>query len=131
MSLLITLATRGRPERLIETLRASLPNMARDDTRIVVAIDDDDEATLKAIPNLPRDHRLITDVRPREDALGAKWNRGWLYHGPAEVYSAAPATVYAIMTDYSVWITPHFDQKMLDAARLFPDGIGVVYTHMA
>ncbi len=122
MSLTITLATRGRPDRLKATLAGTLPMLVRDDTRVIVAIDDDDDDTLEALPDLPIDVRVIPDIRPREDALSEKWNRGYLYY---------PADLYGIMADYGRWITPALDQKLIDAARLFPDGIGVVYTQMA
>ena len=35
------------------------------------------------------------------------------------------------MADYAPHITPGFDTKILEAASLFPDGIGIVYNHMA
>jgi hypothetical protein len=43
----------------------------------------------------------------------------------------APADVYLPMADYCPHITPGFDTRILEAASLFPDGIGVVYNHMA
>lgn len=119
--LTINLATRGRPDRLIDTVTRTLPNLARDDTKFVISIDEDDEGTIAAIERLPSDGRVIPYVRPREDALGEKWNRALDF----------PADVYMPMADYTPYITPGFDQLMLDAAGLFPDGIGVVYTRMA
>ncbi len=121
-SLTLTLPTRGRPDRLIATVEAALPKMVRDDTRIIIAVDDDDVATIDCLSRLPQDPRVITDIRPREDSLGEKWNRGYLYY---------PGDVLGYMADYGRWITPAMDQKIIDASRLFPDGIGVVYTQMA
>ena len=35
------------------------------------------------------------------------------------------------MADYAPHVTPGFDTKILEAAAMFPDNIGVVYNHMA
>ena len=61
-------------------------------------------------------------MRPREDSFGAKYNR---------ILEIAPADVYLPMADYAPHVTPGFDTKILEAASLFPDGIGVVYNHWA
>jgi hypothetical protein len=120
MALTIVLATRGRPLLLCETLRRTYPNIIRDDTRLVVAIDDDDAETVMA--DLPSDPHLVISQKPREDSIGEKWNRG---------YRDDPADLYMIMADYTPVITPGFDQRMLDAGARFRDGIGVVFGHMA
>jgi hypothetical protein len=54
--------------------------------------------------------------------VGAKFNR---------VLSIAPANVYLVMVDYVAFVTPGFDEKVLEAAQVFPDGIGVVYNRLA
>lgn len=121
MRLVINLVTRGRPERVIDTVTRTLSLIVNPATRIIVSIDDDDQPTQEAMCFLPKDERIIVDSRPREDALGAKWDRCLDYDGD----------VYLPQADYTPYITPAFDKKILDAAALFPDGIGVVYTHMA
>ena len=121
MTLTISLATRGRPEQLLHTLRHTVPKLARKDTTLVVSVDGDDQATLDVWSLFPDDERVVTCVAEREDSIGAKWNRCLLY----------PASVYLPLADYTPYLTEGFDQKILDAAALFPDNIGVVYTHMA
>jgi hypothetical protein len=95
--------------------------LARDDTKLVISIDDDDDETLAAIDKLPTDSRVCPCVREREDALGAKWNRALDF----------PASLYMPTPDHFPYITPGYDQKLLDAAALLPDGIGAVYPRMA
>lgn len=121
MSLTINLASRGRPDLLIPTLAETLKHLTRDDTTILVSLDEDDPATVAAIEFLPSDPRIHVDVRPREDALGAKYNRVLEYAG----------SVYTTMADHSPYVTDGFDDRILEAASLFPDGIGVVFNRMA
>jgi hypothetical protein len=121
MNLTINLVTRGRPERLLDTVERTIPLLGEASTQFVISIDDDDAATQAVAGKLKIDKRIIIDSRLREDALGAKWDRGLDYK----------ASVYFPMADYTPYVTPGFDTKILDAAALFPDGIGVVYTQMA
>lgn len=120
MKLVISLATRGRPALLEHTLTQTLALMRHPQTQLVVVADADDAPTVAFLENYKHD-RLIASVEPREDTIGAKWNR----------VLAIPADVYLIMVDYAPHCTPGFDQKVLDAAALFPDGIGVVYSYLA
>src|ERR1700722_15932921 len=121
MRLTINLATRGRPERVLETVQRTIPHLVEPHTCFVISIDDDDEATQVIRESLMLDRRIVIDSRQREDALGAKWNRALDY----------PSGVYLPMADYTPHQTPGFDARILEAAALFPDNIGVVYTHMA
>jgi len=120
MGLTIVLATRGRPALLCETIKRTLPNIELPDTRLVVAVDDDDVATIAALAEVPPP--VLVSVKPREDSIGEKWNRGYTDHSD---------DLYMIMADYTAVATPGFDRKMIDAAALFPDGIGVVFGRMA
>ena len=120
-SLVINLATRGRPALLLETVRRTLANMASDRTTLLISVDADDALTLAALKSLPDDKRIVPLIAEREDSLGGKYNR----------CLAHPAGVYLAMVDYAPQITPGFDEKILAAASLFPDGIGVVYNHLA
>lgn len=119
MSLAIGLATRGRPELLRRTLEMTLPNVGDESTRLAVLADDDDE-TMRGFEF--DDPRVMLNVAPREDALGEKFNR---------VLRIAPADVYMVMVDYAPHVTPGFDKRICASAGLFPDGIGVVYSHLA
>jgi hypothetical protein len=121
MKLVINCVTRGRPQNLVETIAYTMGHIVEPETRLLVSIDDDDIESQAAIKSFSGDHRIIPVVRPREDSLGAKFNRVMQY----------PGDVYMPLADYTRIITPGFDRKILDAASLFPDNIGVVYSHMA
>jgi hypothetical protein len=80
MRLTINLVTRGRPERLLDTVERTLPLLGEASTQLVISIDDDDQPTRAVADRLRAlDGRIIIDSRPREDALGAKWDRGLDY----------------------------------------------------
>jgi len=121
VNLLISLATRGRPQQVIDTLRKSVINWAVPTTRMVVQVDEDDEPTISYLVAHPLPNRVSMNVKPREDTIAAKWNR----------ICAEPADVYMSAADDDPYITPGYDAKILEAALRFPDGIGIVYGHMA
>lgn len=121
MSLTIAIATRGRPGTLRYTLEEMLPHIVRDDTTVLLLVDDDDKATIGQLGNLPR-KQVRVSVMPREDTRGLKYDRA---------LTVAPADLYLIGVDHTPITTPGFDQKFVDAAALFHDGIGVVCTMLA
>lgn len=116
MSLVVSLATRGRPKLLEESVRVLLDKATRSDTRIVVSLDTDDWGSLDALRGLD-DQRVIRSVEMRPDTIAAKWNRALAF----------PANVYLAWADDVIVTTHGFDQRIVDAAARFPDGIGVVY----
>ncbi len=123
MRLTCVLATRGRPDLLRATLEETFAHVAKVDTRILVAADADDDATVQmllgsesAFPG------LVVSIRHREDDIGSKYNRA---------LTEAPADVYMHMVDYAPAVSPGFDRKVLAAAALWPDNIGLVCTHLA
>lgn len=122
MRLTVNIATRGRPERLLKTTEIFLKNMVLDNTALMLSVDDDDKETLDALPKFPIDLRLKVSIKPREDSRGEKYDRALTEH---------PADVYLPAVDSVPILTPGFDRLILDSARLFPDGIGVVNTPMA
>lgn len=124
MSLSILLTARGRPELLRWTVATTVRNIQEMDTRLVIAADEDDtpETIATAWELAEKYHFVEVSVRPREETLGAKVNR---------ILTIAPADVYLHMVDYRPHLTPGFDTRILESASLFPDGIGVVYSHMA
>ncbi len=121
MKLVITLATRNRPQQVIETIQRSTVNLALDNTVFIVQVDDDDKPTIEALSKAPLDKRVRVNIAPREDTIADKWNRGL----------SEPADVYKTAADDDPYVTPGYDAKILEAAKLFPDGIGTVYGHMA
>lgn len=122
MPLTISLATRGRPTLMIETVRKTLRNIVRTDTILFIAIDDDDQGSIGAIFDLPKDARIVANVGPREDSFGGKYNRALRF---------AQADIYLQMVDHSAFATYGFDQKIIDAAAIVPDGICTVYNRHA
>jgi hypothetical protein len=126
MKLAINLATRGRALLVMQTIGRTLENIRHPETVFMVSADADDEATCQALRALidhgPLGDRLKLSIEPREDTVGAKWNR---------VLAAVPdADVYMPMCDDGPAITPAFDEKILEAASYWPDRIGVVFNHL-
>lgn len=117
--LAIGLATRGRPDLLRETVKRTLDHIELSDTRLYVLADEDDE-TMRAW--VFKDLAVEVHRAPREDSLGGKYNR---------LLRLEQADVYMTMVDYAPHVTKGFDRKIMEAAGLFPDGIGVIYNHMA
>lgn len=123
MRLTVAIATRGRPRLLEQTLEVTLANAALTSTRVVVAADEDDRATVEVAEKfVGRSEQVVASVSPRPDTIAAKWNRA---------VTAAPADAYLAGTDYAPQGTPGFDLKILETVKLFPDQIGVVYGRMA
>jgi len=116
------LPTRGRPGKLVETIGRDLMCLSRPDTMLMVQVDEDDTNTVQALQQtqLRKDQRLVVDVRPREDTIAAKWNRALIVE----------ADVYTCLADDDPLVTPGSDEKILQAASIFPDGIGAVYGHL-
>jgi hypothetical protein len=121
VTLTLNLITRGRPDRLLDTVKQTAPMLARADTVYMISVDDDDRPTLGVVDRLKAiDRRVMVNIKPREDAIGDKWSR----------VLEVPASLYLIQGDYRPYVTPGFDQIFLDAGALFPDGIGGVYSRM-
>ena len=124
MSLVITLATRGRAEKLCNTIDRSIVNWTDPRTQLWVMADADDPQTAEWVDRRKSEawgDRVQLSVRDREDTIGAKWNRA----------CSIPADVYLVAADDDPYITPGYDAKVLEAAKRFPDGIGMVYGRMA
>jgi hypothetical protein len=123
LKLTINIATRGRPELLKETIERTLPNITNPSTVLMVSIDEDDAKTTTISswmgPKALLDKRVRCSIKPREDSRGEKYDRA---------LTEAPADVYMPAVDFAPIVTPGFDQMILDKAKLFPDGIGVVRT---
>lgn len=120
MKLAINLITRERPQLLVDTLSKTLNNIKNPNTVLMVSVDRDDQPTIDAMQAFDPD--CVMSVEDREDGLGDKWNR---------VLKAVPdADVYMPLCDDGPMVTRGFDDIILEAAQLFPDGIGAVYNHM-
>ena len=119
--LLISLATRNRPQLLLDTIKKSMACWEHPETRMILQCDTDDFATLGLLTDTQLDPRITVNIQKREDSVAQKWNRGL----------SEPADLYLIAGDDESIVTPGFDVKLLEAAKIFPDGIGMVYGHMA
>jgi hypothetical protein len=122
MKLALTLATRGRPELLKMTVQRTLANIARPDTVLFVAIDADDTATIAEVLTWEAHPQLTLSIKEREDTVAEKWNR---------VLTDEPADAYMAMVDYAPAATHGFDNTIMEAVGLFPDGIGVICNDLA
>lgn len=114
------IATRGRPDLLRQTVRRTVRNITCPETVLLLSVDADDEFSCMAAEELTGKHVQVIQ-REREDSLGAKWNR----------MLDIPADLYVCQGDYTACVTPGWDAKLLEAASLFADGIGLVYGEMA
>lgn len=122
MKLTYIITTRGRPDEIKRTLEDTIPSIRRGDTKILVCVDSDDIETIAVLKSFYLDSRVIISIKPREDSRGEKHDRA---------LTEAPADIYMMGHDCASIRTPGFDQIIVDAAGLFPDGIGCVYTPMA
>lgn len=121
MKLSIVLATRKRPGLLSRTVTETLKHIRHPETKLVIVCDDDDDGTLSMRDAL-NDPRIVWSVEPRPDSLGEKYNR---------VMRVAPADVYMVMVDYAPCVTDGFDERVIDAAQVYPDGYAVILGHLA
>jgi hypothetical protein len=121
MRLLISLATRNRPQQLLATVRRSMALWTDPKTELVIQADADDYATLGALTENNLGPRVRVNVQRREDTIAAKWNRAM----------AEAADVYMIGGDDDPVVTQGYDSKILEAAKLLPDGIGMIYGHLS
>lgn len=121
MNLVISMATRGRPEQMVHTIRTSMQHWTDPNTVMMVACDEDDPQTVEALAKADLGERVVATCTPRLDTIADKWN----------LALAIPADVYLVVGDDDPYVTPGYDRAILDAARRFPDGIGMVYGHLA
>lgn len=108
--------TRGKPDQLREFVSETLANAVLDQTRIVIGFDGDDDTSTEAYW-IGLD-KVIVSVAPREDALGAKYNR---------CAAAYDADLYVMGLDDVAISTKGWDAKLIAASNVFHDGIGLVY----
>jgi hypothetical protein len=106
--------TRGKPEFVADFVMETVNNATLLDTMFVIAIDEDEEDKYAHL--FPKD-RLMKSVAPREDSLGAKFNRC------AKAYDA---DLYIMGVDDRAIQESGWDGKLNIVAELFQDGIGMV-----
>ena len=121
MNLVISMATRRRPEQMVDTIRRSIVNWTHPETVMHVHTDNDDQGSIDALTKAKFGERVLASNKEREDTIADKWNRSLGF----------PADVYLVVGDDDPYVTPGYDTKILEAAKRFPDGIGMVYGAMA
>lgn len=112
----LCIASRGRPEKLLKAIKAADQWAAvHASTIISVALDDDDHT----IPEKPETRcQLVWNIGPREDTLGAKYNRA----------AEAPADIHALWVDDVLMNTIGWDAKLAEAYEALPDDkVGLIY----
>ncbi len=117
MKLVISLATRNRPQQLLQTINRSMSQWTDPNTILIIQADADDYATLGMLTDAKLDPRVKVNIKSREDTIAAKWNRAM----------AEPGDVYLIAGDDDPVVGKGYDSMILQAAANFPDGIGMVY----
>lgn len=114
MTVCVCLASRGRPELLNRTIK-QLDQLARlDSTIISVGLDSDDIDA----QSVEQTDRVMVSVAAREDALGQKYNR---------CAAGIDADVFVLWADDVITTTEGWDEKLDEVAKLFTDGIGIIY----
>lgn len=121
MNLVISMATRGRPEQMVNTIRRSIQHWTDKNTVMLVACDEDDPGSIEALAKAEFGERVVATNTPRLDTIADKWN----------LALSIPADVYLVVGDDDPYVTPGYDTKILEAAKRFPDGIGMVYGYLA
>lgn len=119
--LVISMASRGRPDQMVDTIRKSVANWTHPDTIMQVQLDHDDPASIEALTKAKIHERVVANVQQREDTIADKWNRAL----------SEPADVYLVVGDDDPYVTPGYDTAIIEASKRFPDGIGMVYGAMA
>ena len=117
MKINVCIPTRNKAEYLPKFVPMGLEHSVLPDTRFVIGCDEDDETVLDSLAKLPKSDKIIVSRAPREDALGAKYNR---------VAAAYDADIYVMAVDDVGINTPGWDKLLVETSRLFTDGIGVI-----
>lgn len=108
MTVAVCIASRGRPNEFARTREQTMDLAELPGTHITVALDAGDV-----------DYPIDGSRAPRENSLGAKYNRAMSYANP-------DATVFVLGLDDAAVATKGWDRKLMQAASLFADGVGVI-----
>lgn len=125
MKIAVIIATRGRPQRAAAVIECARNFMSGSiDVDFVLALDDDDEASINYFCSLPSYARMskevVTFIRPRPNGVGDCWNRAARAH-KADFYLALPDDAWII--------APHWDlvtANVLQQNGGLPTQLGIV-----
>lgn len=107
---------RGDDKHLCETVHKTVANSTVATTRVVIGFDED-EFTKDRL-SVMNSEKIVCTVDPREDSLGAKYERC------AQAYQA---DLFVIAKDHIAITTPGWDAILSEYAALFTDGIGFLH----
>jgi hypothetical protein len=115
----LCIASRGNPQQLFETVKRTLQSCALPATKAIVGLDSDDPtlAESEALIGALGDERIVLSTAPREDAVGAVYNR---------CAAAIDADIYLNSADDFMILTQGWDALVAKEATVFPDGIGMI-----
>jgi hypothetical protein len=115
----LCMASRGNPELLSETLRIILPTCTLATKKAVVGLDDDDPTLMETRAALDRlcGKRIVVSIGPRQDAIGAVYNR---------CASSVDADLYINGADDMRILTRGWDALLSEEAGSFLDDIGMI-----
>lgn len=109
--------TRNKNRYVVEFVNETARRARLPDTKIVLGYDDDDWQ-LQGVPLKFGPRNIDMSIAPREDSLGAKYNRCARHYD---------ADLYVMCVDDVSISTPGWDERLAEAASLFKDGIGYLY----
>ena len=119
-SVAMIIASRNNIESLKKIITENLKGTTLSSTKIVVGLDDDDPTVDEAVEFLrafPEKAGIIPIVGPREDSIGAVYNR---------CAAAVSADVYINFADDAIITSQNWDARIVKELEKFPDGIGVI-----
>lgn len=118
MTISVCIASRGRPKLLRQCVETLTAGMVLPDTVISVALDEDDDTTEYGVKLGDVDpRRLIVSIAPREDSLGAKYNRA---------QQNVRADLYVLWPDDSIMPNAGWDVALLRAMNALPNRTGAI-----
>ena len=122
----LLLATRGRPDFLVDAFNSLRDTTTRKDkTNLWIYVDDDDEVTLRAIKDqsLPNPGLAVHwHIGPQPGGLGATHQALWHASGCA-------AEVYVTTVDDARFDTPGWDEIVRAKYDEYPDGLLLAFPH--
>lgn len=125
-TIIIVLATRGRPEFLVDAFNSLRDTTTRkDQTSLWIYVDDDDQATRQAIENksLPDPGLAVHwHIGPQPGGLGETHQTLWKT-------SQSAAEIYVTTVDDARFDTPGWDEIVRAKYREYPDGLLLAFPH--
>lgn len=119
MSICLSLPTRGRPESLQRAIKGWARNCVVHNTLLHISYDEDD-LTLQELAYPEGVCQIKKSFAPREDSLGAKYNRALSFIHPPKIYD-----IYTTGYD-DAFLEKGWDLEIAVAATKLPNSIGII-----